>query len=50
MSAFRLTLSILAAMLVGLLLYAREHGKHKRFAQQWAEQAIEPRVYLIKWD
>jgi len=50
MSAYRLTLSILAAMLVGLLLYAREHGKHKRFARAWAEQAIEPRTYLIKWD
>lgn len=50
MSAYRITLSILAVMLVGLLLYAREHGKVKRFARAWAEQAIEPRVYLIKWD
>jgi|DEB19_MinimDraft_3_1074340.scaffolds.fasta_scaffold198967_2 hypothetical protein len=50
MTAFRLTLSIIAAMLVGLLLYAREHGKVKRFARAWAEQAIEPRIYLIKWD
>ena len=50
MIAYRLTLSILAAMLVGLLLYAREHGKVKRFARAWAEQAIEPRTYLIKWD
>jgi hypothetical protein len=50
MIAYRLTLSILAAMLVGLLLYAREHGKVKRFARHWAEQAIEPRVYLMQWD
>jgi hypothetical protein len=48
MSAYRLTLSILAAMLVGLLLYAREHGKHKRFARAWAEELINPTFHLIK--
>ena len=50
MSMFRLTVAVILLMLAGLMLYAREHGKHKRFARAWAEQAIEPRIYLIKWD
>lgn len=50
MNLFRLTVAVILVMLAGLAGYAWERGKHKRFARQWAEQAIEPRVYLIQWD
>jgi Na+/H+ antiporter NhaC len=47
---FRLTVAVILLMLAGLMLYAWERGKVKRFARAWAEEAIEPRIYLIKWD
>jgi len=50
MSLFRLTVAVILLMLAGLMLYAWERGKVKRFARAWAEEAIEPRIYLIKWD
>jgi Na+/H+ antiporter NhaC len=50
MSLFRLTVAVILLMLAGLMLYAWERGKVKRFARAWAEEAIEPRTYLIKWD
>ena len=48
MNLFRLTVAVIAVMLAGLAGYAWERGKHKRFAQAWAEELINPTFYLIK--
>jgi hypothetical protein len=48
MNLFRLTVAVILVMPAGLAGYAWERGKHKRFAQKWVNEIINPTYTLVK--